>query len=92
MRISDEDDMSRSRSFRMGKPKSRVGETACGERVEELQIAVSTKYTYKNRPCGALSSNFCLADPCIYALPNPLVAWKAANRSLREISDATGCI
>lgn len=43
MRIGDEDDMGRSRSFRMGKPKSRVGETACGERVEELQIAVSTK-------------------------------------------------
>ena len=43
MRIGDEDDMGRSRSFRMGKPKSRVGKTACGERVEELQIAVSTK-------------------------------------------------
>lgn len=58
MRIGDEDDMGRSRSFRMGKPKSRVGETACGERVEELQIAVSTKKTYEIAHVGHCLATF----------------------------------
>lgn len=43
MRIGDEDDMGGRRGLGMGLPQSRVGEAACGERVEELQMAVSNK-------------------------------------------------
>lgn len=58
MRIGDEDDMGGRRGLGMGLPQSRVGEAACGERVEELQL-LSVPNKPRGRQCRALTSEFC---------------------------------